>query len=200
MPIYSQPYKTVEESLEELEKITSNGYVTVEDCIRTLSGKGRALLLLCLSFPFCLPIQLPGLSIVFGLCIAFLGLRTAFGKHIWLPKKILKAKLRTTFLKKIIKKSSFLFQKARRWIHPRWPFFVHTSPMPLFHGLLLFLLGLLLALPLPIPFSNLIVAWPTLLLSLGLLEDDGLFVLVSYVFCLCFFLFFSQMIASFYPL
>jgi hypothetical protein len=54
-----------------------------------LSGKGRTLLLILLSLPFCQPIQIPGMSTPFGLMIAFIGFRMSFGKNAWLPKKVM---------------------------------------------------------------------------------------------------------------
>ena len=42
-------------------------------------------------------------------------------------------------------------------------------------------LAILLALPLPIPFSNLLAAIPILLISLALLEEDGAFLIAGYV-------------------
>ena len=41
--------------------------------------------------------------------------------------------------------------------------------------------AVLLALPLPIPFSNAIPAWMILLQSLAHLEKDGLFIILPYV-------------------
>ena len=41
--------------------------------------------------------------------------------------------------------------------------------------------GLGLTLPLPIPFSNSIPAWAILLLAIGMMEKDGLFVLLGHL-------------------
>ena len=49
------------------------------------------------------------------------------------------------------------------------------------HGLMIFILGLFLALPLPVPLSNITAAWSILLISLGILEDDGLIVGIGYL-------------------
>ena len=54
-------------------------------------------------------------------------------------------------------------------------------------GLIIVLLGVFLALPLPIPTTNMGVAWPILLVSLGVLENDGLFISLGYVFALIYF-------------
>jgi hypothetical protein len=61
------------------------------------------------------------------------------------------------------------------------------------HGLMICILGLLLALPLPIPLSNLTAAWSTFLIALGILEDDGASVLAGYLISLLTIIFFIVM-------
>jgi hypothetical protein len=56
--------------------------------------------------------------------------------------------------------------------------------------MLLILNAILLALPLPIPFSNAIPAWMILFQALGHLEEDGFFIVLSYIqtaICLIYF-------------
>ena len=52
--------------------------------------------------------------------------------------------------------------------------------MHVVNGLVIALLGIFLALPLPIPLSNLTAAWAIFLIAFGLLEDNGIFVLIGY--------------------
>ena len=52
--------------------------------------------------------------------------------------------------------------------------------MKISNGFLIVFLGMALALPLPIPFTNLSAGWSIFLLSIGLLEDDGIFILAGY--------------------
>jgi hypothetical protein len=49
-----------------------------------------------------------------------------------------------------------------------------------FFGLCLVLNAALMALPLPIPFTNLLPAYTILVLSVGSFESDGVFLLVGY--------------------
>lgn len=46
--------------------------------------------------------------------------------------------------------------------------------------ILLILNSILLALPLPIPFSNALPAWMIFFQALGHLEEDGFFIVLSY--------------------
>jgi hypothetical protein len=78
----------------------------------------------------------------------------------------------------------WLIKKMGRWIHPRLSWFIQKKV----NGYVIVALGLFLALPLPIPFSNLLAAWSILWISLGILGEDGLFVILGYVFGLITFL------------
>lgn len=187
------PHKTLEERLTLLEEKAQERYLSVKTILQVLSGKGRPLLLIFLSVPFCQPFQIPGLSIFFGLMIAFIGIRIAFGKRLWIPQSFLSKKISSKTVGKITRKSLRLIDKMKRWVHPRLDWMCYHPCMPLMNGLLLCLLGLLLALPLPIPFTNLLTAWALFFLSLGLLEDDGLVVLFGYALSFLNILFFISL-------
>lgn len=187
---------TFMESLHELEQqANQNSEINLEKIFSILSGKGYPTLLILFSFPFCIPIQIPGFSTPFGLILCFLGLRIAFGKSIWWPKWILEKKIKSDHVKSLIERISkgiFFFKKI---IHPRMLFLTQNCFLHRLHGLLVFLLSLFLSLPLPIPLSNMLAALPIFFLGLGLLEDDGLMIIISYFLAfLCFVLFMSLFI------
>lgn len=175
-------FQTLEEKMHILQKqIESVEAICIADILSILSGKGRPFLLLLVSLFFCQPLQIPGLSTPFGLLIAFIGLRMLFGKGIWLPKLLLIKKISTHTLQRVIEKTLSLTSKIKSWIHPRLNGVCHSMFMQKLHGVMFFILGVILALPLPIPFSNLIAAWSIFLIAFGILEDDGVFVLIGYL-------------------
>lgn len=71
--------------------------------------------------------------------------------------------------------------KMKRFIHPRLEFLCDRGKIQTVNGLLIFLLGILLALPIPIPLTNLVAGWSIFLLNLGLFESDGFFVIIGYL-------------------
>lgn len=184
-------YRTLEEDLVILlENSRKKPSLSVKEILDILSGKGRSIILIFLSLPFCQPIQLPGLSIPFGIVIAFIGFRFALGKKIWLPKRILLKEISAVTIEKIVHKSLSMMKIMRRFIRSRFNWFFKYKAMQIANGLLIFLLGIFLMLPLPIPFTNLAAGWSLFLLNLGLLEDDGIFVVLGYLAFLLTFLFF----------
>jgi hypothetical protein len=172
---------TLEEGLVLLQKRGENESLSIADILGILPGKGRFLILLAFSLPFCQPIQIPGFSTPFGLAILFIGLRMLFGKNAWLPKRFLNKKVPPKLLKKITSNTLRCLRFLHRWIHPRLQWVCTSTVMHIFTALTIALLGCVLALPIPIPFSNLSTAWSIFLIALGLLEDDGVCVLLGYL-------------------
>jgi hypothetical protein len=181
-----EKYKTLDDCLKILLEKADNRPISIKQILHTLQGKGALFILVFLALPFCQPITLPGLSTPFGIVIMFIGLRFAFRRKEWLPKFILKKTISPKLLKNIAGKCLYLMKKLKRWIHPRYKWIcTHRFSMHL-HGVVIIILGLLLALPLPIPLSNIIVAWPLVLLGLGLMKEDGLFIAIGYtLFLIC---------------
>jgi hypothetical protein len=171
----------LEEKITLLIDKTKRASLTVKELLHILSGKGRFLIIILLSLPFCQPVQIPGFSTPFGIAIAFFGIRSAFGKKIWLPERLLTKKISSKKLQRIAQKGLWLLKKCEKFLHPRLPFLTRYPAMKVANGLLIALMGIFLALPLPVPFSNIASAWSLLLLSLGLLEDDGVFMILGYI-------------------
>ncbi len=176
--------KTLEQGIILLQKEAKEMPLSIGEILHILAGKGRPILLILLSLPFCQPIQIPGLSVPFGLVIAFFGLRSAFGKRVWLPKKITSKTISKPTLAKMTHTTLIVVRKIQPWIHARLNWMCSSSFMKVMNGVIIFLLGLFLALPLPIPLSNLTAAWSIFLIALGMLEDDGLFVMAGYLLTL----------------
>lgn len=170
----------LEAELLLLKTRTNTPCISIKTIVETLSGKGRFLILLILSLPFCQPLQIPGVSTPFGLAIAFIGFRVGFGKRIWLPKAILSKTLSTKYLSKIIDKALLILHKIDPWIHPRLSAISQSRWMQTINGSLIIILGIFLALPLPIPLSNLAAAWAIFLITLGILSSDGVVILIGY--------------------
>lgn len=185
---------TIEEDILLLQEKGKNSSISIGEILNILSEKGQSLIILFLSLPFCQPLQIPGLSTPFGLAIAFIGLKMAFGKYAWLPKGILAKSITPHTLLRITEKILWLLKKMKGWIYPRLAWLCYYPSTHIINGLLISILGILLALPLPTPFSNLMAAWSILFIGLGLLKDDGVFILIGYFVSLFTFGYFAAMI------
>jgi hypothetical protein len=175
------------QSLHHLLEEAKGQPVSVKLVLDTMSGKGQAALLILLALPFCQPIQIPGFSTPFGLILMFIGLRIAFGHRSWIPKKLLDMHISFHVIEKIGSAAIAITDKLSFFTSTRWAYFVDNPVLRIGHGLAIALLAFLLALPIPIPFTNLLAAYPILFFGLALLEDDGIMIVVAYIlfyFCL----------------
>ena len=158
--------------------------IKVGEIFGILSGKGYATLLIIFSLPFCTPLQIPGFSTPFGILLAFLGLRIAFAKRLWWPKWILEKEIPSHVMEKIVKMTIKAVTAVQKILRPRLQVLAKNPLLHRVHGLFVCVLAIFLSLPLPIPMTNLLTAFPILLIGLGLLEDDGIVILMAYLFVL----------------
>ena len=174
------------DDLEVLLKAAGSGAMTVRQIEALLRGRGFAMLVVILCVPFLLPVSVPGVSTVFGLSIAMIGLRLALGQTPWLPRALLDREIPAGALQKILGAALRGARVVEKLIRPRmrfldrWPFMLRVS------GALVTLDALLLAVPLPgvIPLTNTIPSIGIIALMLGRMERDGVVTLVGYFFTL----------------
>ena len=133
------------------------------------------------ALPFTTPIPLPGLSTPFGLAIAFIALRLSLGQRPWLPMKLQRKQLPPGFFDKVFAVAGRVIRLLESFLRPRLAVISATGAMLQIHALFILISALVLLLPLPIPFSNTFPAWTILLLGAGMLERDGLFIMLGYV-------------------
>ena len=168
--------------------------VSLREVLHVLAGRGQAVLLILFSLPFCQPIQIPGFSTPFGVLLSFIGLRIAFGHRVWLPKTILERKISFKTLKKISEIAVKITNKLKFLISTRLTWLLTNPILHVIHGLMIALLGVLLALPIPFPLTNFFTAYPILAFGLAFLEDDGVMIIVAYVLSIICLIFFASLI------
>ncbi|MHB9006272.1 MAG: exopolysaccharide biosynthesis protein [Limisphaerales bacterium] len=159
--------------LQRLIEAFSERTVRLREVLEVTHGRGYNLLLILLAFPFCTPIPLPGVSTPFGLVIAFLGLRLALGQKPWLPARLLDQQLPPRFFPRLMAATRRLVGGLEYFLQPRLTRAMQWPPVRQGMGFVILCSGLLLLLPLPIPFSNFLPAFTIVLLAASMLEDDG---------------------------
>ena len=178
------------EHLDAIKKLCLNSDPTLKDIFEVFGPDGHYVFILFLTLPFLQPIPLPGLSIPFGLLIAIVGIFGFFEKPPFVPERWARLKLTSQSVLKIAAASEAIFAKLTPVLHSRLIFFTR-GPFRTFNMILLVFNAILLALPLLIPFTNGLPALVIFLQILGILEEDGIFILLSYfqaIVCLGYFI------------
>lgn len=153
--------------------------MTLREIIAVTHSRAYTLLLILLSLPFCLPIPVPGLSTALGAVIALIGLRLSLRANPWLPSAVLDAQVPSSKVALILRGSLKLARGLEVFLRPRLCFLVDYAVLHHLYGGMIFVSGLLLLLPLPIPFSNIIPALAIIFLSAAMIERDGYFIIVG---------------------
>ncbi len=144
--------------------------------IDLLADRGFGLLIAILALPMALPLALP-IAAVVGLPITFLAVQLALGfRHPWMPQGLRRRSFLTTDFRKIVGASVPLLRRLEKILKPRLPMFTGWTQDRL-TGLLIAILGVLLAAP--IPLTNIPLALAIIFLALGLVEEDGLMTLLG---------------------
>jgi len=146
-----------------------------------LAGLGRrayGMLLFIATLPAFIPIPIGGA--ISGPLVVLIGLQLLWGRRRpWLPRFIATRGPQRHSLARFDRLVSPWLARLERLVRPRLPEVLHYRASRLFTGLLLVLLGLLLALP--IPLTNYLFGAILLLFSLAMLERDGALMLVAWI-------------------
>ncbi|MBI3881516.1 MAG: exopolysaccharide biosynthesis protein [Verrucomicrobia bacterium] len=160
------------------------GGLTLNDLIRRTEGRGVYLLIVLLCLPFVQPIPLPGFSTVLGVVIIFLAYRLVFPEPRGLPRFIGDRVLPPGFQIRVVNGSIRFLRWVEKVVRPRRTVWLQTRPARAFNALLIVVLAALLALPIPIPFTNQPPGFSILLLALAMMEEDGVLVWFAYALAL----------------
>lgn len=139
------------------------------------------LLVLLFSLPFCQPIPLAGLATPFGLVVAAIGWAMVMQKPFRIPDRLGRVRIPHKFIPTLIKGAGKLVGWLERHLHRRRVPLARSVTMRRIHGATICFWGLMLALPIFIPLSNIFSALPLPFLAAALLEDDGVMVIRSYI-------------------
>jgi hypothetical protein len=167
--------------LLELEKISETQDPTIKNIFSVFGPDGHYVLILFLVIPFLQPIPLFGLSTVVGGIIVIVATLAYFNKPPWVPERWSQKTMNRKTILLISAGAEKILTKLKILVHPRLIFF-YQGPFQFINFFFLVFNAVILALPLPIPFSNIVPAVPILLISFGKLEDDGLLTLLAYLY------------------
>ena len=169
------PRRSLSEILSEIAADPVRDFVAVSDLIAILGGRGRAALILLFAFPNVLPAP-PGVSGILGVPLIYLSFQMMLARVAWLPKIVGGRGMSRDRFAQLVERLAPPLARAERLLRPRWQVFVNHSAERVLGGICL---TLALVLALPIPFGNMLPALAICLIALGVLERDGVWVVVG---------------------
>jgi len=157
--------------------------ITLSELIHQVGNDGLLILTALLTLVFLIPISIPGVSTVFGAAILLIGMSRLIGRELWIPEKLKHKIIGTKKLRPVLRKALPWLQKIERVSRPnRIAWLVASGPVERMNNASLILGAILLMMPFGlIPFSNTFPAVALLFFAIGLLQRDGVCVLLGYV-------------------
>ena len=155
-------------------------HVKLSDLLAVLDERAFGVLMLILSLPNAVGLgSIPGMSTVFGIPQIFVSLQMIIGAHRpWLPAFVLERSIAMKDFRTMVEKSEPYLVKVEKLLKPRFSLMTSAVVERLL-GVVLLLLSIIVALP--IPLAN----WPPAiaqgLISIGLIEQDGVFIMIGLV-------------------
>jgi len=180
-----------------IDKLPPEGVTLVE--ILDLVGKDSLLLLtIFLSLVFLIPVSIPGVSTLFGAAILLIGITRLFGRNLWLPKSSRNRIVSTDKLRAALNRALVWFHRLERMSHPhRLNRLTSDGLMEILNNCALILGAILLMAPFGlVPFSNTLPAIAIIFLAIGLMQRDGLCILLGYLSNFVTIIYFAILIAG----
>ncbi len=152
--------------------------------LRDLVGQeGLLVLTILLTLVFMIPVSIPGVSTVFGACILLIGVSRLLGRTFWLPRRLAARVLPADKLRAGLRQGARWLRRMESILRPgRLASLASDGPAAAVNNAGLVVGAVLLMAPLAmIPFSNTLPALALLFLALGLLERDGVCILLGHL-------------------
>lgn len=156
--------------------------ISLKEIKESLHERGFGILMVIFVIPCCLPVPVPpGVPLIFSIPLMFLSVQMLLGfENPWLPKWLANKSFKRTSLAYMVEKAAPILRKIEILLRPRLPF-ASTRKSERIIGIFILFLSLVIALPLPIPFSNFVPGIGILVMSLGLLSKDGLVIILGMI-------------------
>jgi hypothetical protein len=180
MTTHPHDSRKISDLLVELGRNGTGDRVKLGDLLSVLGDRAFGISMLILALPNAVGLgAIPGLSTVFGLPQIFLALQMAVGlERPWLPQWLLERTIARKDLNTMIAKSMPYLLRIEKVLRPRWEM---MSSYVAERCLGAVFVGLASVVSLPIPFGNQPPAIGIALISLGLVERDGRFIVFGLV-------------------
>lgn len=174
---------TLSENLRALLQTDLSTPISLGALLQRTGEKGFGVIsgLLVLPMLIPLPVPLAGFSTLLGVGIALMGLQLAWGATMpHLPQRLAQIEFKPATTRRLLQNLNRILRPLERLAKQRWLKISGNPGYIRFLGLCLAWDAVLMGLPLPIPFTNLLPGYTILILAIGILERDGLFMLLGY--------------------
>ncbi|NUM46484.1 MAG: exopolysaccharide biosynthesis protein [Anaerolineales bacterium] len=191
----------VDSLVEKLEVIIEKmppEQVTLIEILDIIGADSLMLLTIFLSLIFLIPVSIPGVSTVFGSAILLIGVSLLFSRKLFLPKRIANRPLSSKKLIEGMQRALVWLRRLEKISRPhRMPRLAAEGKVGILNQLSYILAALLLMMPFGfVPFSNTLPAIALIFLAIGLIQKDGLSILLGHLSNLATIIYFALLVTG----
>ena len=197
-----QPISTSMEMLtEKLSKIVhtmpSSG-VTLGHLLHLAGQEGLMLVVALLSLIFLIPVSIPGVSTVFGSAILLIAVSRLLKRELWIPDRFRQRVIPTDKLLPVFKRAFVWLHRLERISEPRRLYWLaEDGAVGTINNCALILGAILLMAPFGmIPFSNTVPGLALLCFAIGMVQKDGVCIVLGHIANLATIVYFSLLIGG----
>jgi hypothetical protein len=163
--------RRLSEILTDIANDPSRDHIAIADIRNAMGDRAFGALLFVFAAPNTLPVNAPGVSVVFGVPLLFISLQLMLGFAVpWLPRVLVQHTVTRERFARVMQFIVPWLRRAEKLSRPRWALLA-TGFAERIIGLWSAFLSVVLILP--IPFGNMGPAIALCLLAFALLERDG---------------------------
>lgn len=160
--------------------------------------QGMLFLSALLTLVFLIPVSIPGVSTVFGAAILLVGISRLFNRPLWLPNRIRERSLPAEKLRAALDRGLVWVRRLEKIGRPyRLSAMVEGKIVGAFNNLAFILAAILLMAPFGfIPFSNTLPGIALLFYAIGMMQCDGVAILLGHLANILTIIYFTVLIAG----
>lgn len=172
-------HQRLSELLKDRASQSGSMSVSIGDLLDLMQTRACGAMIFIFAAPNLIPMPIPGISAIFGAPLMFLSAQLMLGiSRPWLPGWITKRSMSHDSFARIARVIVPWLGRAEKLLKPRLSIIVAPG-FECIVGALCFILSTLLFLP--IPLGNMLPAFALTIMSLGILEKDGVAILLGII-------------------
>ncbi len=177
-----EPASLREELQDAIDKLPPDT-VSLGSLLEQFQGNGLLMLTAMMTLVFLIPVSIPGVSTVFGAGILMVGVARLFQRPVWLPERIRSRPLLSERLRPALERGLVWVRRLEKISKSgRLSGLVEGNVVGVINNLALILGAVLLMFPFGfIPFSNTLPGIALLCLAVGMMQRDGVAILLGHL-------------------
>ena len=172
--------------------------LTLGQMLERVGTQGLLLFAALLTLVFLIPVSIPGVSTVFGAAILLIGVSRLLDRPLWLPARLRDRELPAERLRQMLGRGMVWVHRLERISRAhRLPSLAQGRAMDIFNSLAFIFAALLLMMPFGfIPFSNTLPGIALLFYAIGMIQRDGVAILLGHLGTIVTLVYFSVLIGG----